>query len=136
MAPQLTIKVLLCLSLFLSPTFLEAKNLNKKPSTLLRLQNGKKFCFDDSYASGNKFELVLLDGGQARIVIKNSADKIIRTGTGTWSGKNDGPGGNPPYITLKLSTGILRFMVVVDQYTSSITMLIDSKENQWFACYN
>jgi uncharacterized protein (TIGR02145 family) len=90
------------------------------------------FCFDDSYSSGNKFELTLEDGGKAKIVIKNRNNEIIRTGSGTWSGQNDGFGGNAPVINLILSTGRLKFTAVVDG--SSINMLIDSKNNQWLKC--
>lgn len=90
------------------------------------------FCFDDSYNSGNKFELTLEDGGKAKIVIKNRNNEIIRTGSGTWSGHNDGFGGNAPVIELILSTGRLKFTAVVDG--SSINMLIDSRHNQWLKC--
>ena len=94
----------------------------------------KTYCFDDSYGSGNKFELSLIDGGKASIIIKNRNNEIIRSGSGTWSGTNDGPGGNPPTIRLNLSTGILRFTAIVDGYSSSINMLIDSQNNQWYVC--
>lgn len=93
------------------------------------------FCFDDSFGSGNKFELSLIDGGKATIVIKNRNDEVVRTGSGTWSGTNDGPGGNPPVISLILSTGRLKFTAIVDGYSSSINMLIDSKNNQWVKCW-
>ena len=96
---------------------------------------GNKYCFDDSYGSGNKFELRLIDGGSAKIIIKNSNNEIIRTGQGSWSGTNDGPGGNPPTIRLNLSTGVLRFTAIVDGYSSSINMLIDSRDNQWLKCW-
>ncbi len=96
---------------------------------------GNKYCFDDSYNSGNKFELLLIDGGKAKIVIKSSDDRIIRTGEGTWSGSNDGPGGNAPLITLKLTTGVLKFTAIVDGISPSINMLIDSRNNQWIKCW-
>ena len=105
---------------------------NVKPSIV---EEGNKFCFDDRYGSGNKFELNLIDGGSAKIIIRNSENKIIRTGQGSWSGKNDGPGGSPPVISLVLSTGRLIFTAIVDGYSSSINMLIDSRDNQWIKCW-
>lgn len=98
-------------------------------------QEGSKFCFNDRYDSGNKFELRLIDGGIAKLVIKNSSGQIIRTGEGSWEGRNDGPGGNAPQIILRLSTGTLRFTAIVGGYPSSINMLIDSKDNQWLRCF-
>jgi hypothetical protein len=98
-------------------------------------ESGSKYCFDDSYDSGNKFELRLLDGGDAKIIIKNNTNEIIRTGRGSWSGSSDGPGGNPPTIRLNLSTGVLRFTAIVDGYSSTINMLIDSRDNQWIKCW-
>jgi hypothetical protein len=103
-----------------------------KPSVV---EEGNKFCFDDSYGSGNKFELRLIDGGDAKIIIKNRSNEIIRTGQGSWTGSNDGPGGNPPVISLILSTGRLKFTAIVDGYSSSINMIIDSKNNQWVKCW-
>ncbi len=96
---------------------------------------GNKYCFDDSYGSGNKFELRLINGGSAKIIIKNSNNEIIRTGEGSWLGTNDGTGGNSPTIRLNLSTGVLRFTAIVDDYSSSINMLIDSRDNQWIKCW-
>lgn len=98
-------------------------------------QEGSKFCFNDRYDSGNKFELRLIDGGIAKLVIKNSSGQIIRTGEGSWEGRNDGPGGNAPQVILRLSTGTLRFTAIVGGYPSSINMLIDSKDNQWLKCF-
>lgn len=98
-------------------------------------ESGSKYCYDDTYGSGNKFELRLLDGGDAKIIIKNSSNEIIRTGKGDWTGSNDGHGGNPPTIRLNLSTGVLNFTVIVDGYSSSINMLIDSRDNQWIKCW-
>lgn len=117
-----------------------AKKYNSNSSTYNSSNNdndesGSKYCFDDSYESGNKFELRLIDGGDAKIIIKNSSNEIIRTGQGSWSGSNDGPGGNPPTIRLNLSTGVLRFTAIVDGYSSSINMLIDSRDNQWIKCW-
>ena len=98
-------------------------------------ESGSKFCFNDSFGSGNKFQLRLIEGGEAKIIIKNSSDEIIRTGQGNWTGSSDGPGGNPPTIRLNLSTGVLRFTAIVDGYSSSINMLIDSRDNQWIKCW-
>lgn len=98
-------------------------------------QEGSKFCFNDRYDTGNKFELRLIDGGIAKLVIKNSSGQIIRTGEGRWEGRNDGPGGNAPQIILRLSTGTLRFSAIVGGYPSSINMLIDSNDNQWLKCF-
>ena len=97
-------------------------------------QKVNKYCFNDRYNSGNIFELTLIDGGDAKIIIKNSGGRTIRTGEGTWEGRNDGPGGNAPQVILYLTTGTLRFTAIVGGYPSSITMLIDSKDNQWTKC--
>jgi hypothetical protein len=124
------------------PKVIVLNNENKNPNINKKKQievddrdNGNKYCFDDSYNSGNKFELNLIDGGKAKIIIKNTSGEIIRTGSGTWSGTNDGVGGDFPKITLRLSTGTLRFSAVVDQYQNRITMLIDSRNNQWLMCF-
>lgn len=116
--------ILVCLSI----TFYSFNNLNN----VFEMYSDNTFCFDDSYNSGNKFELTLVDGGKAKIVIKNRNNEIIRTGSGTWSGHNDGYGGNAPVIDLLLSTGRLKFTAVVDG--SSVNMLIDSRNNQWIKC--
>jgi hypothetical protein len=116
--------ILVCLSI----TSYSYDNLNYG----FKRYNYNTFCFDDSYSSGNKFELTLEDGRKAKIVIKNRNNEIIRTGSGTWSGQNDGFGGNAPVIDLILSTGRLKFTAVVDG--SSINMLIDSRNNQWLKC--
>ena len=116
--------ILVCLSI----TFYSFNNLNY----VFERYSDNTFCFDDSYNSGNKFELTLVDGGKAKIVIKNRNNEIIRTGSGTWSGHNDGFGGNAPVIDLILSTGRLKFTAVVDG--SSINMIIDSRNNQWIKC--
>jgi uncharacterized protein (TIGR02145 family) len=91
------------------------------------------YCFNDRYDSGNIFELTLVDGGNAKIKIKNSNGNVIRTGTGTWTGSSDGPGGNAAAITLRLTSGILRFTAITN--STSVYMLIDSKDNQWMQCY-
>lgn len=88
-----------------------------------------KFCFTDQ-GTGVKIELVLIDGGDAEITFYNSNNVATRRGQATWRGSSDGPGGDMAKIYLRLSTGVtLTFRAVVDQYTSNITMLIDSKDN-------
>lgn len=94
-----------------------------------------KFCFTDQ-ESEVKTELVLIDGGDAEITFYNSNNVATRRGQATWRGSSDGPGGDMAKIYLRLSTGVtLTFRAVVDQYTSNITMLIDSKDNIWALCY-
>lgn len=97
-------------------------------------EKGTKFCFTDFDNTGNTFELTLINGGKASITIKDKYDEVIRKGEGTWRGVNDGVGGDAPQIILKLSTGLIKFTVVVDQFSSNISMLIDVKKNQWIKC--
>jgi uncharacterized protein (TIGR02145 family) len=110
-------------------------NIESKQSKSYVKSEEKKFCFSDKFNSGNFFELVLLDGGKAKITIKDPAGLVIRTGQGTWQGFNDGQGGEAPKIILNLTTGKIIFTAIVDTISSSINMLIDSKQNQWINCW-
>jgi hypothetical protein len=92
------------------------------------------FCFYDRFNSGNSYEITLLNGGKAKIQIKNGTGLIIRTGQGTWEGYNDGPGGDMPNIILKLTTGNIRFSAVLDPISSSFNLLIDTKGRHWEKC--
>jgi hypothetical protein len=94
-----------------------------------------KFCFTDQI-TGVKTEVVLMDGGDAEITFYNSNGVATRRGQANWRGTSDGPGGDMAKIYLRLSTGVtLAFRAVVDQYSSKVTMLIDSRENTWIICY-
>lgn len=115
------------------------KQINKSSKSSHTNENidygGTKFCFNDFQGSGNKFELSIIDGGKAVLVRKDSYDKVIGKASGTWEGKSDGPGGDMAKIYLRISTGLLLFNVVIDDYTLKISMLIDSKDNQWQKCW-
>lgn len=108
--------------------------LNFTPFSLLNFVSSK-FCFTDQI-TGVKTELVLMDGGDAEITFYNSNGVTIRRGQANWRGTSDGPGGDVAKIYLRLSTGVsLTFRAIVDQYSSKITMLIDSRDNTWILCY-
>lgn len=93
-----------------------------------------KFCYSDQ-ATGLQTQLTIHDGGDAEIVFLNSSGNVVRRGPATWHGTSDGPGGDMAKLYLRLSTGVtLTFNMVVDQYSSRITMLLDSRENMWIAC--
>jgi hypothetical protein len=97
--------------------------------------SSNKFCFTDQL-SNIKTELVLVDGGDAEITFYNVNGVVTRRGQANWRGTSDGPGGDMAKIYLRLSTGVtLTFRAVVDQYSSKITMLIDSRDNTWILCY-
>jgi len=104
-------------------------------STMPNLMASNKFCYTDM-ETGMETQLTLHDGGEAEIAFLNSSGVVVRSGSATWRGTSDGPGGDMAKVYLRLSTGVtLTFRLVVDQYTSKITMLMDSRDNMWTACY-
>ena len=99
--------------------------------------NGESFCFEEMQSDGTTMtsRITLYNGGNAEISFLSESGKLLRKGDASWSGQNDGPGGNMPVITVTLSTGArLRFKAVVDQYSNKITELIDSRDRIYSNC--
>ena len=112
-----------------------ARQLDSRSGCYLVINATNKFCYTDQ-ETGVKTEVILIDGGEAEINFYGSNGTLVRRGEATWRGSNDGVGGDMPKIYLRLSTGVtLTFRAVVDQYTSRISSLIDSRDNMWGSCF-
>jgi hypothetical protein len=98
---------------------------------------GQSFCFKEMESNGTTttVRLTLYNGGSAKISFLSETGQLLRKGDASWTGQNDGPGGDMPIITVTLSTGArLRFKAGVDQFSNKISELIDSRDRIYTSC--
>jgi hypothetical protein len=62
---NITVVFMICLALISS-------SFNSLP--FISNTSKKTYCFDDSFGSGNKFELSLIDGGKASIIVRRQTN--------------------------------------------------------------
>lgn len=103
----------------------EKKTLKAKEIT------SSKYCFDDTYGrTGMKLEITLFSNGHAQLeFLKNGV--VTRKGNGKWT---DTGGSETSTVYLSLSNGTLTF-TSVKSLLKQITMLIDTRNNQYNLCF-